>query len=114
MNVPVVCAGAAVGWIWLPIMYALLRKLFPARPVPSSGLPLAELKAKYRKWVNILGLLMFLTGVLFSVAFWFAMSGLAGWSADQLPPALVTFAPITPRYWAVPALLLGLVCGGMA
>ena len=45
MNVPIVCAGAAVALIWLPIMFALLRKLFPARPAPSSGLPLAELKA---------------------------------------------------------------------
>jgi hypothetical protein len=114
MNLPIVCAGAAVALIWLPIMFALLRKLFPAKPAPSSGLPLAELKAKYRKWVNLLGLLMFLTGVLFSVGLWFAISGLGSWSAHQLPPALVTFAPITPRYWAVPALLLGLVCGGMA
>jgi hypothetical protein len=114
MNVPIICAGAAVTMIWLPIMYALLRKLFPARPAPSSGLPLAELKAKYGKWVNMLGVLMFLTGVLFSIGLWFAMSGLAKWSAHQLPPAVVTFAPITPRYWAVPALLLGLVCGGMA
>jgi hypothetical protein len=114
MNVPIVCAGAAVTLIWLPIMYALLRKLFPAKAVPSSGLTLAELKAKYRKWVNALGLLMFLTGVLFSIGLWFAMGGLARWSAHQLPPAVVTFAPITPRYWAVPALLLGLACGGMA
>ncbi len=114
MNVPIVCAGAAVTLIWLPIMFALLRRLFPARPAPSSGMPLTELKAKYRKWINMLGLLMFLTGVLFSVGLWFAMSGLADWSAHQLPPAVVTFAPVTPRYWAVPALLLGLVCGGMA
>ena len=114
MNVPIICAGAAVTLIWLPIMFALLRKLFPARPAPSSGLPLADLKAKYSKWVSMLGLLMFLTGVLFSVGLWFAMSGLAKWSAYQLPPAIVTFAPITPRYWAVPSLLLGLVCGGMA
>jgi hypothetical protein len=114
MNVPVVCAGAAVALIWLPIMFALLRRLFPAWPAPSSGLPLAELKAKYSKWVSMLGVLMFVTGVLFSVGLWFAMGALARWSAHQLPSALVTFAPITPRYWAVPALLLGLVCGGMA
>lgn len=114
MNVPIVCAGAAVTLIWLPIMFALLRKLFPAQAVAPSGLPPAELKAKYRKWVNMLGLLMFFTGVAFSIGLWFAMSGLAKWSAHQLPPAVVTFAPITPRYWAVPALLLGLVCGGMA
>ena len=114
MNVPIICASAAVTLIWLPIMFALLRRLFPARPVPSSGLTLAELKARYRKWVSMLGVLMFVTGVLFSVGLWFAMGALASWSAHQLPSALVTFAPITPRYWAVPALLLGLVCGGMA
>jgi hypothetical protein len=114
MNVPIVCAGAAVTLIWLPIMFALLRRLFPAQAAPPSGLPPEELKAKYRKWVSMLGVLMFLTGVLFSIGLWFAMSALANWSAQQLPSALVTFAPITPRYWAVPALLLGLVCGGMA
>lgn len=114
MNVPIVCAGAAVTLIWLPIMFGLLRRLFPAQAVPASGLPPAELKAKYHKWVNALGLLMFVAGVLFSIGLWFAMSGLARWSAHQLPAAIVTFAPITPRYWAVPALLLGLVCGGMA
>jgi len=114
MNFPIVCAGAAVTLIWLPIMYSLLRKLFPAQAAPPSGLPPEELKAKYRKWVNMLGVLMFLTGVLLSIGLWFAMSALAKWSAQQLPSAVVTFAPITPRYWAVPALLLGLVCGGMA
>lgn len=114
MNVPIICAGAAVALIWLPIMFALLRKLFPARPAPSSGVPLAELKAKYRKWVSLLGLLMFVTGVPLAVGLWFAMTGLASWCAGQLPSALITFAPVTPRYWAVPALLLGLVCGGIA
>ena len=114
MNFPIVCAGAAVTLIWLPIMFALLRKLFPAQAAPPSGLPPEELKAKYSKWVSMLGVLMFLTGVLFSIGLWFAMSALANWSAQQLPSAQVTFAPITPRYWAVPALLLGLVCGGMA
>ena len=114
MNFPIVCAGAAVTLIWLPIMYSLLRKLFPAKAAPPSGLPPEELKAKYRRWVSMLGVLMFLTGVLFSIALWFAMSALADWSARQLPSAIITFAPITPRYWAVPALLLGLVCGGMA
>lgn len=114
MNVPIVCAGAAVALIWLPIMFALLRRLFPARPAPSSGLPVAELKARYGKWVSMLGVLMFLTGVPFAVGLWFAMTGLALWCAHQLPSALVTFAPVTPRYWAVPSLLLGLVCGGIA
>jgi hypothetical protein len=114
MNFPIVCAGAAVTLIWLPIMYSLLRKLFPAQAVPPSGLPPEELKAKYHKWVNMLGVLMFFTGVLFSIGLWFAMSALAKWSAHQLPSAIITFAPITPRYWAVPSLLLGLVCGGMA
>jgi hypothetical protein len=114
MNVPIVCAGAAVTLIWLPIMFALLRKLFPVRAAPSSGLPFADLKAKYRRWVNMLGLLMFVTGGLFAIGLWFVMSALASWSAHQLPSAIVTFAPITPRYWAVPSLILGLVCGGMA
>ena len=114
MNVPVVCAGAAVALIWLPIMFALLRRLFPARPAPSSGLPLAELKAKYSKWVSMLGVLMFVTSVPFAIGLWFAMTGLASWCAQQLPSAIITFAPVTPRYWAVPALLLGLVCGGIA
>jgi hypothetical protein len=114
MNFPIVCAGAAVTLIWLPIMFALLRRLFPAQAAPPSGLPIEELRAKYRKWVNMLGLLMFVAGVPFSIGLWFAMSGLAAWSAHQLPSAIVTFAPITPRYWAVPALLLGLVCGAMA
>jgi hypothetical protein len=114
VNVPIVCAGAAVALIWLPIMFSLLRKLFPARAAPSSGLPLAELKVKYSKWVSMLGVLMFVTGVPFAVGLWFAMSSLASWCAHQLPSAIVTFAPVTPRYWAVPALLLGLVCGGIA
>jgi hypothetical protein len=114
MNVPIVCAGAAVTLIWLPIMFALLRKLFPAQAVPPSGRPIAELRAKYHRWVNMLGVLMFLAGVLFAIGLWFAMGALASWSAHQLPTAIVTFAPVSPRYWAVPSLLLGLACGGMA
>jgi len=106
--------GTIAAAIGIAASFKVLNVLFPAKAIMPAQTSFVELKTKYRKWTTCLGLLMLLVAAPLAFGFWYALQGLATWHAAQLPQADVTFAPIAPPYWALPAILLGAVCGGVA
>lgn len=111
MNV-IIVAGV---WATIGIQITLfaLAKLFPSPPTAVTALSFPELKAKYKKWLGIMGVLIFVITAPLTLLVYPALQALAAWCATFLPPAEVNFAPIVPSYWLLPAMMLGFACSGV-
>lgn len=104
--------AAVSASIGIQITLFFLVKLFPASPSAVTALSMPELKAKYQKWLGIMGVLIFVITPPLAYFFYLALNALAAWSATFLPPAEVTFAPMPAGYWGLPAIMLGLAGSG--
>jgi|SRR5690348_9343689 len=106
--------GAFSAGVAIPIVVSLLSRLFPSSmpaPTPAS---LDELKAKYRKWLNVMSIVMVSVTVPLAPVLWLAFTKLADWCASLLPAADLTFAPVTRAYWLFPSFMLALTFSGFA
>jgi hypothetical protein len=112
MNIPI--SGAAAAATAVPVVLALLGRLFPPTTLAPTGMSIDELTAKYGKWDAITFAVMVILMAPMSLCFWAALKALADWYVSALPPAHVTLAPIVPVYWWLPALFLAFACGTSA
>ena len=95
--------GAAIG---VPLVFALLRRIIPARPRQHlSGLSSEELKARYRKWEVLSGIAYLPFAALLALP-WFLGLRLV---ADRIRPASPGLIAPDPSFWALPAMFLGMV-----
>jgi hypothetical protein len=106
--------GAIACAIGVPASLKLLHLQFPAKAIMPGHSSFAELKSQYKKWTSWLSVLMLAIAAPLTFVFWYLLKNLADWYASRLPLADVTFAPMVPAYWALPAALFAVVCSGMA
>jgi hypothetical protein len=102
--------GAITAAFGMLLSLKLLQRLIPAKAIMSADSSFVELKSRYQKWALRLGVLMLLIATPLSGVLWFLLKGLASWYAGRLPLA---FVPASGAYWLLPAILLGLVGGGV-
>jgi len=100
--------------IAVPLALALLSKLYPPATPAPTGMSEDELTAKYRKWTYMMAVVMLIVVPPLTLLFWVTFKTLADWCAAALPPADMTFAPIFPVYWGIPAIFLAISCAGFA
>jgi hypothetical protein len=94
----------------LPLVNALLRRLFPAPPTLPTERTIQELRTEFApllKWYSRTYVVW--TTVAFA-GWWVAFWDLGFFVARGLPPAKFQFIP-SPLTWCIPALTMGIVTG---
>jgi hypothetical protein len=91
--------GALAASIGVPIVLALLARLFPASTADSTGETLEDLRPRYQKWETRLGVLYLILCAPIALALWAALRRLSSWHATLLPPAAITLTAM-PIYWS--------------
>ncbi len=109
MNVAGIAATSVA--VAIPLAMRLLAKLFPAKPTAAAAPSFDALAAKYRRWDGILAVMILAVAAPASFVLYRLLVWIANWCAGLLPRADMVLAPITPAYWFLPALMLGLLCG---
>lgn len=97
--------------IAVPLVFALFRRLYPARPKLRSSRSLEDLRAEFGRW-HALGFVMFLVfAPLTGLLWWGLFVSVFSDGGFMLKGATYTLRPGS-EMWAIPAIFLSIVSAG--